>query len=139
MSVALWIDGIPITSDEVYVTDLKMKFSILSEDKSGRLQSGEMKIFPIGTYYNYTWTFHRRAACSNAKWDSLCLLLSDPKSVHNVTLPFFDDSMREFDMYISEGEIPLKKVCENDGGRDIRYEWGDITVTFTAMRPQRRG
>ena len=138
MSVALWIDGIPITSDEVYVTDLKIKFSILSEDKSGRLQSGEMKIFPIGTYYNYTWMFHRRSACSNEKWDSLCLLLSDPKSVHKVTLPFFDDSLQEFDMYISEGEIPLKKAVMDEKAMDFRYEWGDITVTFTAMQPQRR-
>lgn len=122
-------------SYDVIVTSLKRKFSKLSTDKSGRVQSGEMFIDLIGVYYNYSMIVQANgtSAAAVAEYDRFWDDISAPKPFVRVSFPY-NQSVLIFDAYVTQGEQDL--ITKNEKLR--RTIWGATPLTFTAKEPQRR-
>lgn len=108
---------------------LKRSGQILDGQNAGRLQSGRMERDIIGTYYNYSLTIDTRGL-SNAAYDSLYQVLTAPVDYHVITMPYGQGTIT-FDAYVSGVE---DQMLSNNGSRTF---WGEMTVDFIAMGPQR--
>jgi len=129
-------DGV---SYDVHVTDLKRSFAKLSTDKSGRLQSGEMFIDLIGTFYNYSITVDYKSG-KEAEYDRFWEDISAPKAFAEVVFPYNQDEMT-FYAYVTQGEQRLIRILKNPKtilGKLIRNIWGPTSLNFIAKKPQRR-
>lgn len=124
------IDDVSFDVD-VLCDEFTESFSVLTGENSGRTQDGNMYIDVIGTFYNYTLHLKKRAKCSVADYDKLWDMVAQPVKYHKVKFPH-NQTEWEFNAYISDGERKLKR---RENGKNL---WGDITLTFVPMKPQRR-
>lgn len=124
---AFTIDGVGF---DVSVTSLKRTGSILDSAASGRSMSGVMSREIIGTYYNYSMTIE--PVTSNVKeYDSLYYALTAPVNSHRLTVPYGQSTLT-FDAYISNVSDEIKHLSERI------CIWGNLSVDFIAMQPERR-
>ncbi len=95
----------------------------------GRMQNYKMQRDLAGTFYNYTLKFGalRRNV---GQYDAFFERLTAPVESHQLVVPYGQGSM-EYEAYVSKVNHTLKS-CFNG----VR-EWGDGSVTFSAMEPQR--
>jgi len=124
---------------DILVTSLKRSFSKLSTDKSGRVQSGDMFIDIIGTFYNYTITVDRKSG-SEDEYDRFWEDISAPKAFVSVAFPYNQDELT-FEAYVTQGEQTLIRILKNPKtflGKLIRNIWGPTTLNFISKGPQRR-
>ncbi len=96
---------------------------------AGRTKAHSMQRDLAGTFYNYTLKFSalRRNV---GQYDALYEELTAPVAFHRLVVPYAQ-GMMEYEAYISKVPDTLKSCF-----RGVR-EWGDASVTFTAMEPQR--
>lgn len=117
----------------IAVTDLKRSAAVLDGENAGRVKSGAMVRDIIGTYYNYSMTLDT-SSISPSDYDELYNTVTAPVDSHNVTLPF-GQSIISFKAYVSGAEDTLVKT--KSATDDNEAIWQGLTVTFTAMKPQR--
>lgn len=96
---------------------------------AGRTMAYRMQRDLAGTFYNYTMKFDA-TRLSATEYDALYEELTAPVESHQVTVPYGQGIM-VYEAYISKVTDALKDCI---GGVN---RWGDLTVTFTAMEPQR--
>lgn len=125
----LTVDG---TTYNVNVTELKRSAAVLDGENAGRTKAGVMVRDIIGTYYNYTLTIEAPNG-DLADYDSLYQVLSAPVNSHWVDVPF-GQGLLTFSAYVSnvDDSLRFKRGYNNGPAR-----WGEMSVTFTAMQPQR--
>jgi len=117
---------------DIRVIKLKRSFAKLSTDQSGRVQSGNMFIDLIGTFYNYDITID--ATDSNrAELDRFWEDISAPKPFVTVVFPY-NQSELTFVAYVTQGDQEL--IRHNPKTR--ANKWGSIALSFVAQKPQRR-
>jgi len=123
----------PITIDgneyDVQVTGLTRKAAVLDGKNAGRVLSGRMTRDIIGTYYNYDISFGT-SKLSPADYDALYELLTAPVEYHTITVPY-GQGTKTFEAYVANATDTLRRMTQNYN------HWGDLTITFTAMEPQR--
>lgn len=122
----LEIDG---HSYNVAVTGIKRKAAVLDGKNAGRVLSGRMVRDIIGTYYNYDVSFGT-SLLSPTDYDALYELLTAPVDYHTIIIPYGQESLT-FQAYVANASDTLRRMTENYN------HWGDLTITFTAMEPQR--
>lgn len=83
-----------------------------------------------GTFYNYTMAFDT-TYLNVAQYDALYEVLTAPVDSHKVMVPY-GQGFLEYEAYISKVADSLKSCIHGV------QRWGDLTVTFTAVEPQRR-
>lgn len=123
------VDGVEY-SVRVPVGGLKRTFKVLDGPNAGRLMSADMTRDVLGTFYNYTLTIQRDAA-NLADYDRLFETLSAPVDSHMVSFPYGQD-MLTFKAYVTDGDDNLRRKKNGSS------YWGDLTINFVAMSPQRR-
>jgi len=117
---------------DILVTICKRSFAKLSTDKSGRLQSGEMFIDLIGTFYNYSITVQARDG-DHAELDRFWEAISAPKAFATVVFPY-NQSELTFEAYVTQGDQSLIRRNKQLS----RNAWGPISLNFISKAPQRR-
>jgi len=123
---------------DIAVTKLTRSFAKLSTDKSGRVQTGEMFIDLIGTYYNYTIAVQDNG--DQAEFDRFWEDLSAPKDFVAVVFPYNQNEMT-FDAYVTQGSQDLVRMLKSPKtlfGQLIKNIWGPVTLNFIAKEPARR-
>lgn len=123
----LTVDGKTYNID---VTSLKRSASVLDGTNAGRVLSGLMVRDIIGTYYNYDLTFGR-SSLSPADYDALYETLTAPVDYHTITVPYGQET-KTFRAYVSNASDVLRRMT------DKVNLWGELTIKFTAMEPNRR-
>lgn len=124
----LTLDGLEY---DVFVSALSRKARIKESKLSGDVKSGNRFRDIVGTYYDYEMEI-ATDRLSPADYDALYEVLTAPQAAHIVSLPYGRTGMLEFEAYIQSVGDELKR--ENDPER----AWSNLSVTFTAKRPQRR-
>lgn len=123
----LTVDGKTYNID---VTSLKRSASVLDGSNAGRVLSGLMVRDIIGTYYNYDLTFGR-SSLSPADYDALYETLTAPVDYHTITVPY-GQTTKTFEAYVSNASDVLRRMTDKGN------LWGELTIKFTAMEPNRR-
>ena len=125
------IDGVDL---RFWVTEVKRSFSVTDTENSGRVQSYRMHRDIIGTFYNYTISVD--ADRSNpADYDTFYQIISSPSEYHTIVFPYGQGTLK-FEAYVTSGEDSLRINQNAPNGE--RNRWTGLSVTFTAMEPQRR-
>ena len=125
------IDGVDL---RLTVTELKRSFAVTDSENSGRVQSMRMHRDIIGTFYNYTMSID--AARSNPDdYDTFYQIISSPTESHRMVFPYNQETL-EFDAYVTSGEDSLK--INKNAADGHKNHWTGLSITFTAMEPQRR-
>lgn len=83
-----------------------------------------------GTFYNYKLAFDT-TYLNVAQYDALYEILTAPVDSHQIVVPYGQCFM-EYEAYISKVTDSLKSCIHGV------QRWGDLTVTLTAVEPQRR-
>lgn len=125
------IDGVNL---RLWVKSLKRNFSVADSENSGRLQSYRMHRDIIGTFYNYTLDIDAERS-NPADYDTFYEIISAPVEYHNMVFPY-GQATKEFEAYITSGDDDLK--INKNGKEGERNHWTGLSITFTAMEPQRR-
>lgn len=122
------VDGIEYALPIEYPS-INRTFNFLEGGQGGVMQSGLEVLDTIGTKYSYSLTipsYHKNPTVYDAFYESI----SRPDRVHTVTLPY--------------GQSTITFDCKIESGTDTLYSnvwayksWGDLTVKFTPIRPQR--
>ena len=120
-----YIDG---KTYNVHVLSLVRKFAVLDTDKAGRTLNGKMYREPIGTFYNYSMTVAVKNGDTKAMED-LWAVISQPAVSHKCKF-LYGSGYLEQDMYITAGEQSVVRI---QGGKPY---WGDINLSFIAMKPK---
>lgn len=115
---------------DVYLIELKRSASVLDGENAGRVLSGRMVRDIIGTYYNYDAKFGT-SQLSPEDYDALYETLTAPVDSHTITVPY-GQGMKTFEAYVSNASDVLKRMS---GAEKL---WGELTIKFTAMEPERR-
>lgn len=125
------IDGVNYKANWIEST-LKRNAEIINGDASGRLQNTKaMYLDYVGTFYNYDGDLRREKGCSDAEWEALFIVLTNPINNHTITVPFGNGTISN-EFYISSVK---SKLITSERGHN---EWDKAySVTFTSMRPQR--
>ena len=120
----------------IHVISLSRSFAKLSTDQSGRVQSGEMFIDLIGTYYNYTITVEAEDG-DMEELDRFWEDISAPKAFVTVVFPY-NQSTLTYSAYVTQGNQNF--ICRHFSKRLklFRNLWGPITLNFVSKGPQRR-
>jgi hypothetical protein len=128
MSTLFKIDGV---SYNVLVPSggLKRSAKVLDGDNVGRMQSGRMKRDIIGTYYNYSMQIDTRGL-NAAQYDALYQVLTAPVDYHTVVVPYGQSTLT-YEAYVSN--VDDEVILMQDG----RNLWGNLSVDFIAMEPDR--
>lgn len=116
----------------INVSELQRSFSVTDTDNSGRTIDGSMWRDIIGTYYNYTLNLFPEMDDVES-YDRFFDRISDPAyDSHEMVFPYGQETLT-FRAYITSGKDKL--IVRN--GKNY---WGlkGLSVTFTAMEPQRR-
>lgn len=111
------------------VTSLQRNAAVLDGKNAGRMIDGGMKRDIIGTFYNYDLSFNM-SHLSAAEYDEFYEIVTAPVDYQTVVLPYGQGNIR-FDAYIANAKDELIKAS---GGH---REWSNLSLTFTAMKPQR--
>ena len=128
MSSPFTIDGV---SYNVFVPEggIRRSGQILDGENVGRTPSGAMIRDIIGTYYNYTIDLDT-SQTNVAEYDKLYDVLTAPTEYHTLKVPYAQGTLL-FKAYATSAEDTLKTMA---GGKNL---WGDLSVSFIAMKPQR--
>lgn len=108
---------------------LKRSGNVLDGPSAKRTKSGAMIRDIIGTYYNYSMTLDTKELDVNS-YDELYEALTAPVDSHKIKVPYGQGALI-FDAYVSNVDDVLKFVR---GGKNY---WGDMSVSFVAMKPYR--
>lgn len=111
------------------VLELRRNFAVLDSDLSGRVKSGRMVRDIIGTYYNYTITINTGKMTPSVR-TAFYEAISAPVESHVMVFPYNDTTLSQ-EMYITSGEDSLRIL------QDGTCDWGDLSLTYTAMEPKR--
>ncbi len=124
------VDGVEYPG--VFVkSPIHRSFNVLDGENAGRTMDGRMQRDIIGTYYTYRLEFD--ASLSDPEeYDALFEALSAPVDSHIISVPYGQGSLT-FEAYVANGEDDLSRIY-----RDESKKWGNLTVNFVAMEPQRR-
>lgn len=118
---------------QVHVEELERSFAVTDTDQSGRMMDYSMFRDIIGTFYNYTIKVYPDINNLDS-YDDFYNAISDPSvESHKMTFPYNQETL-VFEAYVTQGKDKLIRRC----GRNI---WGlkdGLSLTFTAMEPQRR-
>lgn len=117
---------------EVEANSLERSFAVTDTEQSGRTMDYSMNRDIIGTFYNYSMKIYPKAGDLEA-YDAFYDAISDPSyESHEMTFPYGQETLT-FQAYVSQGKDKLR--IRN--GKNI---WGmdGLSLTFTAMEPQRR-
>lgn len=114
--------------DGLFVTGLKRNFTVQDSEKAGRTTAGKMVRDIIGTYYNYTINFDLSHLSEN-DYNEFYDLISSPTEYHTLVVPYGSGTLT-YEAYISTGEDELQYNGDTP-------TWRNLSVTFTAMEPQR--
>lgn len=114
----------------VFVTQLNRHAKVKESSLSGDVKSGEHFRDIVGTYYDYDLTV-ATDSLSQEDYDSLYEVLSAPQASHTVILPYGRATL-EFEAYIEDLSDSMKS--DRPTGRN----WGDLSISFYAKKPQRR-
>lgn len=129
MDSVFLLDG---TAYHVGVEELERNFSVTDTEQSGRTADYAMHRDIIGTFYNYTMKVYPMIGDLES-YDAFYDAISDPNyESHEMTFPYGQETLT-FRAYVSQGKDKLKR-------RSGRNLWGSegLSLTFTAMEPQRR-
>lgn len=114
----------------VNVMELKRKFAVTDTKNSGRTMDYSMHRDIIGTFYNYTMKIQRMGNDIES-YDAFYEAITAPINVsHEMTFPYGQETLT-FQAYVTQGEDSLQI-------RKGRNRWEGLSLTFTAMEPQRR-
>ncbi len=91
--------------------------------------SGKKNRDVIGTYYNYTLSLDTRGLAVD-EYDALYEVLSAPVDYHTIQMPYGQGAIT-FQAYVSNVD---DRLLDKSTGKAL---WGQMTVTFTALAPQR--
>ena len=125
------IDGLNL---RLWVTELKRSFAVTDTENSGRVQSYRMHRDIIGTFYNYTLKSDPERS-NPADYDTFYEIISSPTESHELEFPYGQETL-SFSAYVTSGEDGLRINQKAPDGQKNR--WSGLSVTFTAMEPQRR-
>lgn len=116
---------------KVWAISVHRNFSLKEGSNSGDVLSGRYRRDLIGTYYSYTMVIDP-CQMLRSDYDRLYELLSAPVESHTLAVPYGQGTLI-YEAYITGGDDDLVMI-EEDGS----IGWGDLTVQFDAMEPQRR-
>ena len=124
------IDG---KSFDVVVTSITETFNILNSDNSGRTTGigSRMVLDPLGTFYGHTVKFKRKRG-HEEDYDELFRLLSYPRYGGIHISMAHDQSVIEYDAYVSQGQRELKQIDP----KTHKIYWGEMSIKFTPMEAQ---
>lgn len=127
MNPAFKIDG---KFYNVFVPEggIKRTANILDGDKAGRLQNGEMQRDIVGTFCTYEMQIDTMSL-SKSEYDDLFEELSAPVDFHSITMPYGQSTVT-FNAYCTSVSDTLDNMQNGN-------EWGDLTVSFISMGPNR--
>lgn len=112
------------------VTSLNRSARIKESKLSGDVKSGRHFRDLVGTYYDYDMEI-ATDRLSQAEYDSLYEALTAPVESHVVILPYGRTTL-QFDAYIQS--VDDSYIADNGTDR----LWGNLSVKFYAIKPQRR-
>lgn len=121
------IDGIEYSN--VMVSSLKRVFEVRDGTNKGESISGKSIRDITGTYFSYELTIDA-SLLEPDEYDTLFEILCAPVESHTVKFPY-GQSTYEFEAEILSGSDSLL-VSEYDYNM-----WGDFTITFQAIQPNR--
>lgn len=104
-------------------------FDFLDGGQGGVMQSGLETLDTIGTRYGYSVSIPRIAS-KQTTYDAFFDAVSSPLRIHTVTVPYAQGTMT-FSCKIESGSDKIGAPAGN-----LRT-WGDLTLNFTPIRPQR--
>ena len=123
------VDGIEFT--KAVVDKPKRSFQILDGENAGRLiRIAKMERDVLGTFYNYNMTIDSRFM-TREEYDTLYDLLSAPDDSHMIEIPYAQGTW-VYEAYVTNGTDELIGIRN---GVNI---WGNLSINFIAMEPQRR-
>lgn len=108
---------------------IKRNGQILDGENAGRTLSGVMIRDIIGTYYNYSISIDTQQL-EVEEYDALYDAVTAPVDYHELTVPYGQSEL-SFRAYIT-GAADVLISMENGVNR-----WGELTLSFVAMAPQR--
>ena len=123
------VDGIEFT--RAVVDKPKRGFQILDGENAGRLiRIAKMERDVLGTFYNYSMNIDSRFM-SKDEYDELYDILSAPVDFHIIEVPY-GQTIWVYEAYVTNGTDELIGIRN---GVNI---WGNLSINFIAMEPQRR-
>lgn len=126
MQALFSIDG---TAFAVGVESLNREAKVTDGDNTGTALSGARKRDLRGVYYNYSMQISADAL-TQAEYDALYEILSSAQESHSITVPYGQGSIT-FDAAVDSVSDELIMV---NGASNV---WGNLSISFTAMRPYR--
>lgn len=123
------IDG---ESFNVFTASIRRNFKIQEGSNSGTAISGRDRFDVIGTRYNYTLEIDA-STMERAEYDRMYELLSAPVESHTITAPYGQGTIT-FEAHVESGQDTVSAMAEDE---DI-IDWGGLSITFSAIEPQRR-
>lgn len=115
---------------DVLTASIKRNFKIGEGPNSGESISGRRRRDIRGTYYNYTLEIDP-SLMARDDYDRMYEILSAPVESHTITVPYGQSALT-YEAEITGGEDEVSAM----EGNDI-IDWGELTVTFNAIKPQR--
>lgn len=123
------IDGVEFT--RAVVDKPKRSFQILDGENAGRqIITYKMERDVLGTFYNYNMNVDS-SFMTKEEYDELYEMLSAPVPSHTIEVPY-GQSMLVYEAYITSGSDELLAI------RNGINLWGNLSINFVAMEPQRR-
>lgn len=114
---------------DLLVTSIKRKATIKDGKNTTSTLSGIYKRDVVGTYYDYMLDVSRK---DSAQYDAFYEVITAPQNEpHTVTLPYGQKTMT-FKAYIQTSDDELKAQTPTES------RWGELSVNFKAVEPQRR-
>ncbi len=126
MQAIFSIDGAAFA---VGVVSLKRSAEVSEGDNGGTMLSGVRKRDLLGVYYHYTLEL-AADTLTQGDYDTLYDILTAPQDSHSITMPYGQDSIT-FDAAVDSVSDELLFA---NGTEQL---WGNLSITFTAMRPYR--
>ena len=123
------IDGVTYKGICV-LAPIRRNFSVTDGKNAGRSEfSGLMFRDIIGTFYNYSITVDASASDPTI-YDAFYEKISAPDEKHEVVFPYGQETLT-FDAYVTGGSDECTEI------REDRKIWGNLSINFVAMKPQR--
>lgn len=128
MKTPIKVDG--VAYPKLHVTSLKRSFSVMDGPNAGRVMNYDMVRDVGGTFYNYSLSFDPDLS-DREEYDTFYEVISAPVDSHMIEVPYGQGVMA-FKAYVSNGEDELLTLYDAAGN------WGNLSINFVAMSPQRR-
>ena len=128
MKTPIKLDG--VAYPKLHVASLKRSFSVIDGPNAGRVMNFDMVRDVGGTFYNYSLSFDPDMSDPD-EYDRFYEIISAPVDFHMIEVPY-GQSVMTFKAYVSSGEDDLLTLY------DVDNEWGNLSINFVAMSPQRR-